>query len=129
MNLLLDTHVVLWAFSEPLRLSESARSAIVDPQNVVAVSAATIWEIEIKRALGKLDAPPGIAALCVEREFDQLPITSEHAELAANLPLHHSDPFDRMLIGQAIRGGYRIATVERAFAAYDVELLDPLAHR
>jgi PIN domain nuclease of toxin-antitoxin system len=126
MNLLLDTHVVLWAFGEPGRLSERARSAIVDPANVVAVSAATIWEIEIKRALGKLDAPPGVAALCVEREFDQLPITFEHAELAAHLPRHHNDPFDRMLIGQAICDGYHIATVDRAFADYDVDLFDPV---
>lgn len=127
MKLLLDTHVVLWAFSEPGRLSKWTQSVIVDAANVVAVSAATIWEIEIKRALGKLDAPSGIAALCVEREFTPLPISFEHAEVAAHLPPHHSDPFDRMLIGQAISSGYRIVTVDRAFAAYDAELLDPLA--
>ena len=124
-----DTHVVLWAFSEPERLSAWARSAIIDPTNEVAVSAATIWEIEIKRALGKLDAPPGTATLCVEREFDPLPITFEHAEQATQLPPHHGDPFDRMLIGQAISDGYRIATVDRAFADDDVELLDPLEER
>jgi PIN domain nuclease of toxin-antitoxin system len=126
VNLLLDTHVVLWVFSEPNRLGAKARAAIIDPANTVAVSSATVWEIEIKRALGKLEAPAGIATLCVERSFEELSIRFEHAERAAQLPLHHGDPFDRMLIGQAISDGYRIATVDRAFAKYDVEIVNPL---
>ena len=75
MNLLLDTHVVLWAFGEPDRLSHKVRDSIVDPRNGVFVSAATVWEVEIKRQLGKLDAPAGFAALCVERGFEELPIS------------------------------------------------------
>jgi PIN domain nuclease of toxin-antitoxin system len=125
VNLLLDTHVVLWALSDPGRLGAKAKAAIIDPHNTVAVSSATIWEIEIKRALGKLEAPSGIAALCVERAFDELPITFAHAESAAQLPPHHGDPIDRMLIGQAISEDYGIATVDRAFAKYDVRILDP----
>lgn len=123
MNLLLDTHVVLWAFGDPDRLGEATRAAIVDPRNAVAVSAATVWEVEIKRALGKLDAPDGFAALCRERGFEELAITFEHAELAGQLPRHHDDPFDRMLISQSLTEGCTVVTNDARFAAYDVRLL------
>ncbi len=124
MNLLLDTHVVLWAFAEPDRLGDKTRAAIVDPRNTVAVSAATVWEVEIKRALGKLDAPTGFAALCVERGFESLDITFAHAETAGTLPRHHDDPFDRVLIGQALVEGFELVTVDQAFDDYDVRTFD-----
>ena len=125
MNLLLDTHVVLWAFADPDRLSPKVRAAIVDPRNVVAVSAATVWEIEIKRQLGKLVAPDGFASLCSERGFDELPITFAHAQVAGALPRHHDDPFDRMLIAQAMVDGLDLVTADVAFRQYDVRVLAP----
>lgn len=125
MNLLLDTHVVLWVFADPDRLSPKVRAAIIDPRNMVAVSAATVWEIEIKRQLGKLDAPDGFASLCIERGFDELPISFAHAHAAGALPRHHDDPFDRMLIAQAIVDGLDLVTADSAFRHYDVRILAP----
>jgi PIN domain nuclease of toxin-antitoxin system len=120
---LLDTHVVLWAFADPDRLSSAIRTRITDPRNTVHVSAATIWEVEIKRALGKLRAPAGLHGLCVERGFDPLDIDFDHAVMAGSLPMHHADPFDRMLIGQAIVEGATVVTADPAFSRYDVEVL------
>lgn len=123
MNLLLDTHVVLWAFADPATLRGEVRDAITDPRSTVLVSAVTIWEVEIKRALGKLRAPDGLADLCATRGFDELAISHRHAELAGRLPRHHDDPFDRMLVAQAIDERLDLVTADRAFAAYDVRIV------
>jgi PIN domain nuclease of toxin-antitoxin system len=120
---LLDTHTVLWALSGPDRLDPSIREAIEDPRNLVAVSSVSVWEVEIKRALGKLTAPAGFGSTCIERGFDPLPISFEHAETAAGLPPHHSDPFDRMLIAQAISEDLELVSDDRVFARYDVRLV------
>jgi PIN domain nuclease of toxin-antitoxin system len=122
-HLLLDTHVVLWAFSQPERLPSKVRLDITDPRNTVMVSAATIWEVEIKRALGKLKAPGGLHALCVERGFDPLDISFEHAVAAGALPTHHADPFDRMLIAQAMVEGARIVTADAVFSEYGIDVV------
>ncbi len=122
-QLLLDTHVALWAFASPKLLKPEIRAAIADPRNTVVVSAISVWEVEIKRALGKLDAPEGFAALCIERGFDALDITFRHAEVASALPPHHSDPFDRMLIAQAIAEDLELVTKDRAMSAYDVRVV------
>lgn len=122
-QLLLDTHVALWAFASPKLLKPEVRAAIADPLNTVVVSAISVWEVEIKRALGKLDAPAGFAALCVERGFDPLDITFRHAEVAGALPPHHSDPFDRMLIAQAIAEDLELVTNDRAMSAYEVRVV------
>ncbi len=122
-QLLLDTHTVLWALSAPDRLDPLVRDAIENPRNVVAVSSASVWEVEIKRALGRLAAPVGFGGTCIERGFDALSISFEHAETAAGLPLHHSDPFDRMLIAQAIAEGLELVSDDRAFAMYDVQVV------
>lgn len=122
-HLLLDTHVVLWAFSQPDQLPPAVRRDITDPRNVVMVSSATIWEVEIKRALGKLRAPAGLHALCIERGFDPLEISFEHAVAAGSLPAHHADPFDRMLIAQAMVEGAQIVTADPKFEHYDVEVM------
>lgn len=122
-QLLLDTHVALWAFASPNLLTPDVRAAITDPRNTVMVSAISVWEVEIKRALGKLDAPAGFAAQCVERGFDPLDITFRHAEVAGALPPHHSDPFDRMLIAQAIAENLELVTKDRAMSAYEVRLV------
>ena len=123
MILLLDAHVVLWAVSDPSRLPATARGAIESPQNDVVVSASSIWELEIKRALGKLRIEVELLAELERVGFDVLPITAADATAAARLPLHHRDPFDRMLIAQAQRLGAVLMSRDRAFDVYDVELL------
>jgi len=115
--------VALWAFASPELLTTEVRTAITDPRNTVMVSAISVWEVEIKRALGKLDAPEGFAALCVDRGFDPLDITFRHAEVAGALPSHHTDPFDRMLIAQAITENLELVTKDRAMSKYDVRVL------
>jgi PIN domain nuclease of toxin-antitoxin system len=122
---LLDTHVALWAFSEPERLRADVRALVVDPRVAVFVSSASVWEVEIKRALGKLVAPAGFGNECVERGFDPLHISFEHAEVAGALPPHHADPFDRMLIAQASVEGLQMVTADAVFRRYDVDVLDP----
>ncbi|MGH8998266.1 MAG: type II toxin-antitoxin system VapC family toxin [Acidimicrobiia bacterium] len=122
MSLLLDTHVVLW-WLEGARLSESTLDRISDPAELVVVSAATIWEAAIKRALGKLDVPESLAAAVIDEGFEPLPIGFEHAARAGALPPHHRDPFDRILIAQALEQGLTIATHDPAFEAYGIDLL------
>jgi PIN domain nuclease of toxin-antitoxin system len=101
---LLDTHIALWALTDDARLSARARALIEDPANQVAVSAASVWEIAIKHALGRGDMPvSGGAALNWFRQagYDLLPVTPGHAAAVETLPDHHRDPFDRLLIAQA----------------------------
>lgn len=101
MRLLLDTHLLLWALAAPSKLSENARKQIEDSE--VYASAASIWEISIKSALGKLDADPAEILAAVEPAgFAMLPITGTHAAKVAELPPLHKDPFDRMLVAQAL---------------------------
>lgn len=123
MNLLLDTHALLWWLADDGRLSPAARAAISDGDNLVAVSAASAWEISIKKALGKLQAPDDLAAVIAECDLQPLPITIQHATLAGALPRHHDDPFDRMLVAQAAREGLTVVTAGPAFAAYGVDVL------
>ncbi|MGB5832325.1 MAG: type II toxin-antitoxin system VapC family toxin [Thiohalocapsa sp.] len=91
------------------------------------VSAASLWEIGIKRHLGKLDAPDGLAAMIAEEGFRPLNITFEHAEMAASLPLYHRDPFDRMLVAQAVIESLSIVTVDPLFDGYSARVLQPTA--
>ena len=105
MRALLDTHAFLWWLSDDERLSEAARATIRDPVNVVLVSAASAWEIAIKSALGRLDLPEPPDSYVPDRiarsGFVELPITAAHALRVAALPLHHRDPFDRLLVAQS----------------------------
>lgn len=123
MILLLDAHTVLWWLSDDPTLSTVARVAIADPTNDALVSAATVWKIAIKRALGKLEAPEALTEALREVGFDVLPISGDDAEQAGALPPHHRDPFDRMLVAQGSRLGARIVTRDAAFAAYDAAVL------
>lgn len=123
MILLLDAHPLLWWLADDPELAAAARTAIGDPATDVLVSAATIWEIEIKRALGKLDAPDGLVRVIGQTGFDVLPITGDDAERAGRLAPHHRDPFDRMLVAQAARLDALIVSRDAAFAAYDVHVL------
>lgn len=127
MRLLLDTHVFIWAASDPEELSEPARQAIADRANEVFVSAAVAWEITIKSVLGKLIVPGGVEAWFPARVrslgFDALPILAEHALAVAGLPPHHSDLFDRILIAQAQLEGLRLVTRDLQFQKYTVNVL------
>jgi PIN domain nuclease of toxin-antitoxin system len=123
LKLLLDTHVVLWAFAEPAQLSNEARSRIADPANTVAVSAASAWEIAIKTAAGKLKFDGDLVQAMADADFLPFPITVEHALVAGSLPPHHRDPFDRMLIAQAMTDGWTLVTRDHIFPSYGVALL------
>jgi PIN domain nuclease of toxin-antitoxin system len=101
MNLLLDAHALLWWLADDPGLSQEARTAIGAAENAVYVSAVTAWEIAIKRALGKLEAPEDLDVAVSASGFQELPITIAHALAAGQLPNHHKDPFDRMLVAQA----------------------------
>ncbi len=121
MRFLLDTHALLWALSAPARLPSSTVASIRDPSNAVYVSAASVWEIAIKTALGKLTAHADeIVRSVVEVGFEELPVTMIHARRVFALPLHHRDPFDRMLVAQALEEGLTIVTRDPSFAAYQV---------
>ena len=122
MNLLLDTHVVLWWRADDPRLNGSARSMIA-AADTVFVSVASAWEAAIKIALGKLRLPQAFSEGVDASGFARLTITFEHAEALSMLPAHHGDPFDRMIISQAIAEGLTIVTADSAFAKYDVDLL------
>jgi PIN domain nuclease of toxin-antitoxin system len=121
--LIVDAHAALWALAAPDELSPSARDAIASPSNEVVVSVASIWEIAVKRVARRLDAPAGIAQGFEELGFTAVPITAADAERAAELPMHHRDPFDRMVIAQAQRLDAVIVTRDRELARYGVEVL------
>ena len=120
MNLLLDTHILLWWLADDPALPEEHRSAIADPTNAVFASAASAWEIAIKKAIGKLIAPDDLAAVLTTSELEQLPVTVAHAEAVGWLPMHHRDPFDRMLIAQAQIENLVVVTVDPVFGQYEV---------
>jgi PIN domain nuclease of toxin-antitoxin system len=125
MILLLDAQALLWWFARDPRLGDAALAAIADPVNDVLVSAATIWELEIKRALGKLEAPDDLIGAIEATGFVGLPITGADAEYAGRLPLHHRDPFDRMLVAQAGRLAATIVSRDSAFDRYAVDRVSP----
>jgi PIN domain nuclease of toxin-antitoxin system len=123
MIVLVDAHALLWWASDDPKLGEPARRTIADPANVVLVSAATIWEIEVKRVAGRLDAPENMLQDVGAQGFDVIPITGADAVAAARLPAHHRDPFDRLLIAQALRLEAIVVSRDRDFAAYGVHQL------
>jgi PIN domain nuclease of toxin-antitoxin system len=121
--LLLDAHTLLWWLADDPALGRSARDAIADPGNEVLVSAVSVWEIEIKRALGKLTAPAGLVEAIEASGIGTLPITADDAEKAGRVPSHHRDPFDRMLIAQAERLDAVVVSRDPAFAPYGTMVL------
>ena len=125
MNLLLDSHVFLWWLQDNRRLARNARRVIAAPSSRVLVSAATIWEIAIKLSIGKLKWTAGMP---LDRSitacgFAELPVTAQHAAGVRNLPAHHGDPFDRVLVSQALVEALRVVTADDVFARYGVPLL------
>lgn len=122
MRLLLDTHVLLWWWANSPRLGGTAREAIGTSDDV-AVSVASIWEIEIKRVLGRLTAPADLLAGAADDAFGVLAIDGPHAVLAARLPQHHRDPFDRVLVAQSRIEQRVLVTADQMITAYDVDHL------
>ncbi len=127
MNLLLDTHALIWFLEDDPRLGRQARAAIADAGNRSFVSDATAWEAGIKHALGKLRLPVPYEELfpgrVVALGFDVLPIRHGHLHQMVKLPPHHRDPFDRLLIAQALVEGLTLVSLDEHFSAYGVPLL------
>ena len=124
MELLLDTHVFVWAVAEPARLDQRIRAALVSPDNRVVVSAVTPWEIAIKQAAGRLTFPLDRFTDTVERMgCEILPILPAHGISAGALPHHHGDPFDRMLIAQAMTENLIIVSIDSIMSRYEVAVL------
>jgi PIN domain nuclease of toxin-antitoxin system len=124
LRLLLDTHVLLWWLGDDRRLKTPERRAIADVDAIVHVSATTVWEIVIKKSLGRLD----VDTEALERAMEgggivELPLRWRHAKGTAALPRHHDDPFDRVLVAQAQIEGLVVVSYDAAFRAYDVALL------
>ena len=123
MRLLLDSHAYLWWLADDARLTERARTAIADSRSIVHVSAATIWELAIKAALGRIDTGGAdITEEIAANGFVELPISARHAAQAGGLPRHHDNPFDRMLIAQALSEELTLITRDPAFRAYEVAI-------
>lgn len=123
MELLLDTHVLLWWLARDPTLGERAREAISSPDSIVAVSVASAWEIAIKRAIGKLDTPADLEHQLRHHRFTVLPIRLPHALRAGELPPYHADPFDRMLVAQAELEELTIVTRDPVLGRYGVATL------
>ena len=121
MKLLLDTQLLLWAAGQPERLSKSARKLLDDPQNELVFSAASLWEVAIKSSLGREDfrvEPRLLRRGLLDNGYAELPITSQHAVNIDGLPLLHKDPFDRLLLSQALSEGITLLTTDSSLAAY-----------
>jgi PIN domain nuclease of toxin-antitoxin system len=123
MKMLLDTHALIWALEGSPKLSKAARRAIEAPQHEIIVSAASAWEIAIKKAMGRLSVPDDLAEAVDEAGFVRRSIGFGEARRLATLPHHHSDPFDRMLIAHALEEGAAIVTRDAQIARYSVETI------
>jgi len=126
MKLLFDTHVLLWAAASPQRISRKVRMLIENRENALIFSAASIWEIVIKRTLGRRDFrvdPQRVRRRLIENGYDELPVGGEHVLRVATLPAVHRDPFDRLLVAQAIHEGLVLVTADRALAQYPASVV------
>lgn len=127
MKLLLDTHTFIWWDSQPEQLSDQALDLLTDATNELILSVASLWEIQIKRQLGKLRLHSPLSEILVQQQLTNnlvvLPIVSEHVLALDQLPPHHKDPFDRILIAQAICEQALLVSTDAAFAAYPVKTI------
>lgn len=127
MRMLLDTHALLWWSARSSALSDAARQAISDPSNEVFLSVVSAWEIQIKAQLGKLHLQRPLGAIVAEQQaqngFRLLPVELDHVNALDRLPLHHRDPFDRLLLAQALEGGLHLVSHDARFGAYPVPIL------
>jgi PIN domain nuclease of toxin-antitoxin system len=125
VKLLLDTHILLWAGGRPEKLSAATRALIENPANTLLFSAASIWEVAIKRGLGRDDFqvdPRLLRRGLAQNGYTELPVTGEHACLVDILPAHHKDPFDRLIIAQALTEGLPLLTADARLAAYPADV-------
>jgi PIN domain nuclease of toxin-antitoxin system len=126
MNLLLDTHIFLWAALRPAELSKPIREALENPVNELYLSVASVWEMQIKAQIGKLELPlPTKEFVIIQRGYNNilsLPVLEKHIWALDGLPLHHKDPFDRLLMAQALTEQYTLITTDPAFSHYELPL-------
>jgi PIN domain nuclease of toxin-antitoxin system len=123
LKLLLDTHAAIWWLSDDERFSDTAAAHLTDDTNVVLLSAAVVWEVAIKRSLGKLEAPDDLARSLLGAGVLPLPVALEHASAVEALPWHHRDPFDRVLVAQASIEGAAMVSRDPALHPYGVPLI------
>jgi PIN domain nuclease of toxin-antitoxin system len=123
MKLLLDTHILIWWLSQDRRLSQLETDIITNPDNLIFVSAATAWEIAVKKMIGKLEAPDDLPAALAANNFLELPITIDHSQKLYQLPLHHHDPFDRIMVAQAISEDLIFMTRDAKIALYEIRTI------
>ena len=125
MKLLLDTHIFLWMGQAPHKLTDTMRDALLDPNNVLFLSVVSVWEMQIKAQIGKLDFPLPIRQfVAIQRAVNQvhtLPVVEAHIWTLGALPLFHKDPFDRLLIAQGIAEDCHLMTVDAVFGQYPVQ--------
>jgi PIN domain nuclease of toxin-antitoxin system len=120
LNFLIDTHILLWWLADDSALSLKTRELISDENNLIFVSAASIWEMIIKKTLGKLKAPDDVEEVLKENNFKELPITVQHSIAVGYLPNYHKDPFDRMLVAQAKCEKLTLITADEKLTFYEV---------
>ena len=123
MKYLLDTHSLLWTIFEPDKLSAEAQEIILDQNNIICVSLISLWEISIKQNIGRLDLPEEFFEVVSKGGFEMLPLNMTQIEQYKTLPLHHRDPFDRMLIIQAQQQKLILITRDSEISKYDVEIV------
>jgi PIN domain nuclease of toxin-antitoxin system len=123
MRLLLDTHSLLWWLTDSPKLSRTAKRAIAKTSNEVFVSVASLWEARIKQGLGKLRLPADFREEIALQGFVELSVVGTHTDILSTLPLHHRDPFDRLLVAQALEGSMTIVTKDEQISRYDVSTL------
>ena len=124
MSLLLDTHVLLWWLDDPILLSEQALTSIKDTNNEIIVSVVSVWEIAIKKALGKLEAPDNLKQMVGAAGFTLMPINYEPVWEVKDLPFHHDDPFDRLLVAQTNVENLILVTRDSRLRTYNIPILD-----
>ena len=125
MRVLIDTHLLLWAASDPERLSAAARTELENPENIPMFSAASLWEIAIKNGLGRADFAVDAALLrrgLLENGYEELAIMSQHAVFVGRLPALHKDPFDRILVAQSLTEGIMLVTSDAMVAQYHASI-------
>jgi PIN domain nuclease of toxin-antitoxin system len=123
VKLLLDTHAALWWLADDPRLGADAARQLGDDSNRVLLSSAVVWEVAVKRSLGKLQAPPDLASTLIGAGVQPLAITLDHAAAVESLPWHHRDPFDRMLVAQAVAEDASLVSDDERLQRYDVPLV------
>ena len=123
MRILVDSHILFWSIIEPQKISASLARTLVDGDNQIWASAVGIAELRIKQRIGKLELPDDFDRLIEATGFETLSFQASHAHWLAELPLHHRDPFDRMMIAQAICEGLTIATADAVFSLYPIAIL------